>query len=1493
MEINNDIPNNETEILIVEDSPTQALNLQHLLEKNNYKVSAARNGREALDLVKKKKPTLIISDIVMPEMDGFELCRNIKADQNLKDIPILILSALSDPEDIIKGLSNGADNFLTKPFEEKLLLSRIEYVLVNRNMRKNLTTDLGIEIYFAGKKYFINSDRLQILDLLFSTYDNTMQRSRELERKNKELEEMQEELKEFNAKLEQKVIERTQKIKQLNSIILAVRNVNQLITREKNLTRLIQGACNNLISTKSFSSAWIILKDKSGKLTGAADSGLSKTFIRRLKQLKDGELPACFEKVLSEEGLVYLKDGQSNCEICAFGPVCAGKVLIAVRLEHGNNTYGLLTVALEEGVIPEKEGIGLLKEVGGDIAFALNSIELEEKRKHLQEKVNESEERYRALFENMLEGFAYCRMIFDEQGRPLDFVCLAVNSAFERLTGLKNVVGKQVTEVIPGIRESSPELFEIYGRVALTGKPERFEIDFKPLAIWLSIAVYGAGKGYFVAVFDNITERKRAEEALEHSEKMLRAIFEGARDGILAVDIESKKIVVANETICRMLGYSLDELLSLGVEDIHPAEVLPHVMKQIEQAIKGEATQPPEIPMKRKDGSIFHIEVNGTLLKLGGRPCLIGIFRDITERKKAEEALEHSEKMLRAIFEGARDGILGMDAQSRRFVVANETICRMLGYSRDEIMKLGADDIHPPEDLSRVMGLIERQIRGEIALSPDLPVKRKDGSIFYADVNATPLELGGRPCLIGIFRDITERRLMDEKLRESEAAFRELYENAPVGYHELNSEGIIVRVNQTEAKLLGYSVEELIGRSFLEIVAPQERERARETLRAKLSGTMKLKPMERKYVRKDGTVLDVLIDDRLIVDGQGRITGIRTTLQDISELKKAEEQIKQLAKFPAENPDPVLRVDKEGRIIYANKSSELLLNTWGCAEGDLLPVEMRRLCLEALKTGMNQTAEPKCAERDFLFLFAPIIESGYVNLYGREITKLRQAEEGRRLLETAIDQATECILITDDEGAIQYVNPTFEKITGYAREEAIGGNPRILKSGLQDEAFYRNLWDTIKGGQTWQGHLTNKKKDGTLYTEEATISPVRKPSGQIVNFVAVKRDVTQELNLENQLRHAQKMESIGQLAGGVAHDFNNILTTIMGYSSSMKKVPELSEKIRKRVEEIEKASQRGAELTKQLLTFSRKQTPRLETINLNEVINGSLGFLKRTLPPTITIESKLSPDLGLVSADSGQMQQILMNLCVNSRDAMPGGGKIRIETENIQIEVEYIRNHFYAKPGPFVLLTFTDTGEGIKKELLSRIFEPFFTTKSVGKGTGLGLSIVYGIVKNHKGFINVYSEKGKGTTFKIYLPQTTGRVKAKSEAEPVIKGGNETVLIVEDEDMILNLVFSLLGELGYKCYTAANGLEGLKVYQEKGSEIDLVILDIVMPKMNGPELFVEIRKINPEAKVIMSSGFSLENEDDLLAQGVKVFIPKPYQIKVLARVVREVLDRKT
>jgi two-component system, cell cycle sensor histidine kinase and response regulator CckA len=370
------------------------------------------------------------------------------------------------------------------------------------------------------------------------------------------------------------------------------------------------------------------------------------------------------------------------------------------------------------------------------------------------------------------------------------------------------------------------------------------------------------------------------------------------------------------------------------------------------------------------------------------------------------------------------------------------------------------------------------------------------------------------------------------------------------------------------------------------------------------------------------------------------------------------------------------------------------------------------------------------------------------------------------------------------------------------------------------------------------------------------------------------------------------MESIGQLAGGVAHDFNNILTTVMGYSSSIKRSTEIPEKIRKRVEEIEKASQRGAEITRQLLTFSRKQPVRLEPVNLNEVIDQSILFLTRTLGPTIAIEKQLAPDLGIVKADMTQIQQILINLSVNSRDAMPEGGRIFIQTSNILLDQSYAENFAITKPGPHVLLSFTDTGHGMDKNTLNRAFEPFFTTKPVGKGTGLGLSIVYGIVKNHDGLVKIYSEVGRGTTFKIYLPIVQDREKTKVLEDTVIKGGRETVLVIDDEEMILNMAASLLEHFGYKCLTACNGVEGLEIYKTQGKKIDLVLLDIVMPRMSGPEVLREIMKINPGARVIMSSGFSIQSEKELLDNGVMAFVSKPYPTRILVQTIREVLDRK-
>ncbi len=424
-----------------------------------------------------------------------------------------------------------------------------------------------------------------------------------------------------------------------------------------------------------------------------------------------------------------------------------------------------------------------------------------------------------------------------------------------------------------------------------------------------------------------------------------------------------------------------------------------------------------------------------------------------------------------------------------------------------------------------------------------------------------------------------------------------------------------------------------------------------------------------------------------------------------------------------------------------------------------------------------------------------------------------------------------------------------------------------------------------------------------IINELVMMAPVRMPSHAksinflppcFINFVAIKRDITQELNLENQLHHAQKMESIGLLAGGVAHDFNNILTTIMGYSSLLKKSPDMPEKHRKRIEEVEKASMRGAEITGQLLAFSRKQPPRLEKIILNDVINSSLKFLKRALPPDITVESRLSENLALVNADSTQIQQILMNLCLNSRDAMPHGGKILIETENIEIEQGYIKNHYFAKTGPHVLLTFRDTGAGMNKEVLSRIFEPFFTTKPVGKGTGLGLSTVYGIVKQSEGEVWCYSEPGQGTTFKIYLPRVEEEMSLlpHRDDKDSLPGGRETIFLVEDEPSVRGLAVQVLRESGYNLLQAANGTEALRVAQEYAGKIHLLLTDVVMPQMGGKELADRLKPLRPDIKVLFTSGYT-DNaivHHGVLGPGIE-FLQKPFSPEALAQKVREVLDK--
>ncbi len=548
-----------------------------------------------------------------------------------------------------------------------------------------------------------------------------------------------------------------------------------------------------------------------------------------------------------------------------------------------------------------------------------------------------------------------------------------------------------------------------------------------------------------------------------------------------------------------------------------------------------------------------------------------------------------------------------------------------------------------------------------------------------------------------------------------------------------------------------------------------------------------------------------------------------------------------------------------------------------------------QVAVEAMKAG----ALDYVVKSEVTLLAMPHIAERALREWGYIIERKR-AEEKIRLLSAAIDQTAEGVVITDTNGTILYVNPAFERITGYNQTEAIGQTPRMLKSGHHNAVFYQELWTTISSGNVWQGRSVNKKKDGSLYTEETNITPVRDENGAIINYVEIKRDVTHELKLEEQLHQSQKMEAVGQLAGGVAHDFNNMLQAILGYTHMAKSSLPLENPAQADLDYVLKAANRATSLVRQLLAFSRREALRPKHLDLNDVIINLLKMMQRLIGEHIDLEVHVQNGIDTIYADPGQIEQILLNLCVNARDAMPNGGQITIETENVHLDHYYAKSYPWAKEGDYVLLSVSDTGVGIPPEIRDRIFEPFFTTKQIGEGTGLGLATVYAITKQHDGLINVYSEPGHGgTTFRIYLPAIPGRKKSGTEEKNELPaaGGTETILLAEDDESVRDLVVQVLEQAGYRVLVAPDGEEALRLFRQQGETVDLVLLDTVMPKKGGRAVYDVIKSQRPHLPVLFSTGYgyNILKNGHLPKEGIQL-LRKPYSPNELLGKVREMLE---
>jgi two-component system, cell cycle sensor histidine kinase and response regulator CckA len=1142
----------------------------------------------------------------------------------------------------------------------------------------------------------------------------------------------------------------------------------------------------------------------------------------------------------------------------------------------------------------------------------------------------ESESRYRLLFEHMIEGFAHCRMIL-EGGEARDFVFLDVNQALEELTGLEDVVGRRVTEVIPGIRDSNPELFAAYGRVASGGEPEVLDTYVGALRIWLHISVYSPMAGHFVAIFDNITERRRAEEALRESEAELRAMFELASVGIAQADPATGRWVRVNQRLCDITGYSAEEMLQLQIPDITHPEDRQADSKAFERVVRGEA---PAYRMEkrylRKDGTETWVNVNMNVIRdAAGQPVrTMAIIEDINERKRATEELRRGEQRLHRFYDSGLLGVIYWNMNGK-ITDANDKFLEMVGYTREDLLHGRIDWTHmtPAEFQERDQESVAELVATGSNRRPfEKEYIRKDGNrvpILIAGAMLDERRLDG----IAFVLDITDRKRGERALRASESFLNSVIDQSPYPMWISDDKGVLIRLNQACRDLLRLSDEEVVGKySILEDSIVAEKGLLPLVKRVYEWGETARFEIDYDSSRLKGLPLAQSASVSLAVtvfpvrDGDGRITNAVIQHVDITERRRSDRALRESeARFSTvfnSSPLPVaLARLADNRLVDVNDAwcrttgiqrkeavgrTPVELNTWAD------PRERDRL-IEVLREqgavqGFEFRLRPRVGLARYFLMSAERIEVAdeaclltmAVDISERKAAEdeLRRQEERWRLAvegaalgawhwdigSDALVWSDRCYDVFGLTRGTPVTHAAFLRMVHPEDAEQVDAAHRAALSGALYDAEFRVRW--ANGTMHWIA------SHGRVFPDEA---------GRPGRMEGVVRDITEQRRVEEQLVQAQKMEAIGQLAGGVAHDFNNVLGVVLGHCELAARTLHEGDPLLESVRAIHAAGERAAGLTRQLLAFSRQQPFQPQVVDLGRTIRGLAGMLRRLIGENIDLIVVESEDqVGHVKADPGQIEQVIINLAVNARDAMPDGGRLLFETANVELDEQYAREFLMVDPGPYVLLVVTDTGCGMTAETRGRVFEPFFTTKERGKGTGLGLATVYGIVKQSGGSILVESEPGNGTTFKVYLPGIDEPIRGGVETGKTMshRGKGEQVLVVEDERGMREIVEDILSSLGYRPVVAADGDAALAAVEEGGLRPALLLTDVVMPGMSGPALANRLLLRLPKLKTIFMSGYTDQAE---LYRGKessgKPFIQKPFSIDDLAETLWRTLAR--
>ena len=1060
-------------------------------------------------------------------------------------------------------------------------------------------------------------------------------------------------------------------------------------------------------------------------------------------------------------------------------------------------------------------------------------------------------------------------------------------------------------------------------------------------------------------------ERQAAEAALNESEQRFRAMLEQAP---MAVNISRDGIsLYANRRFGEMFKLEREEQwIGRSVVEYFAPQGREASRERIRRRALGLPVDTEfEAEGLRTDGTQFPMQLTVASIQLPDGAAHMAFISDITERKRAAEHLD----MLKLSVDKHFDGAYWMDTDNR-FVYVNNAGCQALGYAREELLGSPVQMI-APRATEEALKKVWEQLRKDGFFSTESVHRRKDGSEFPVEIVATHVQFGSREFNCGFARDITERKQAEENQRKTNARIQHLNQIL----HAIQNVSHVLNHEKNPQELLTAVCESLVkARGYVTVWVGQPEAGSKKVRVAAHSG------VDSAFLQHAAITWD---DSPL---GQGP-TGIAM-------------RERRVAVFDDIANDPRFAPWRDAVVAGGSASVASIPILHGERLWGVLTIKADR---------------PKAFDSEELVLLLGLAADVARALQGIEEENARRQAEGElRKLSRAVEHCPVSIVITDADGSIEYVNPKFTEVTGYSFAEALGQNPKILKSGHAAETFYQQLWQTISAGHDWRGEFRNKKKNGEMYWEMASISPITDAAGKITGYVAVKDDITRDkqadekiheqaemLNLahdainirdldhrilywnrsserifgwtnaeavgqvaekllqedsfriaearrqmleqgywlgeltahtkaghevllkvswtlvrdaagrpksifatslditesrklEQQVARTQRIESLGTLASGVAHDLNNILTPIM-VSIGLLKEQTADPMLLRLLASLDVSTQRGAQLVKQILTFGRGVKGERIPLNLREIAHEIQQLVQESFPKNIQFEIIAPKDLWLVIGDHTQIHQIFLNLAINARDAMPDGGKLTFTFQNHAIDPVYAGLNPEARPGPNVLIQITDTGLGMTPEIIARIFDPFYTTKAPGQGTGLGLSTSLGIVKSHGGFINVYSEPGQGSTFKIYLPAKTSGDQAEQQAvsqSGLPCGQDELILFVDDEVAICSTVKKILERHGYRVLTAANGAEAVSIYAAQGREIAIVITDMHMPIMDGPATIIALQTMTPHVKIIGSSGLAFnDGVAKATGSGVRHFVPKPYTAEKMLRTIREVLDQ--